>query len=79
VTMFRKQLRAGIRAVAAGRDPIGLCRDPGAAIPTYCNDTIVRLPWANSPASDKKAMREAGMRLARSYLEHPPLSSPAGV
>src|SRR4029077_15002945 len=40
VTMFRKQIRSGIRAVRAGHDPAGLCREEGKLIPTYCNDTI---------------------------------------
>ena len=44
VTMFRNQMRRGIRAVQAGHDPAGLCRDAGAVIPTYCNDTVVRMP-----------------------------------
>jgi hypothetical protein len=34
----------GIRAVRAGHDPAGLCRDAGVVIPTYCNDTVVRIP-----------------------------------
>src|SRR5262249_10413034 len=39
VTMFRNQIRRGIRAVDAGREPTGVFRDPDAVIPTYCNDT----------------------------------------
>jgi hypothetical protein len=44
VALFRTQLRRGMRAVQAGDDPAGLCRDADMVIPTYCNDTIVR--WA---------------------------------
>ena len=44
VMMFRNQTRRGIRAVQAGHDPTGLCRDAGMVIPTYCNDTVVRMP-----------------------------------
>jgi nitrite reductase/ring-hydroxylating ferredoxin subunit len=75
ITMLRKQLRSGIRAVAAGRDPQGLCRDADGVIATYCNDTIVRLPPANSEPGDRRAMRETGRRLARAYLDRPPLSA----
>ena len=74
VSMFRNQIRRGIRAVDAGRDPAGLCHDAGVLIPTYCNDTIVRLPPAEAAASDRQLMRETGRRLAEAYLKDPPLS-----
>jgi phenylpropionate dioxygenase-like ring-hydroxylating dioxygenase large terminal subunit len=73
VMMFRNQTRRGIRAVQAGRDPTGLCRDAGVVIPTYCNDTVVRLAPHNDPEMDRQRMREAGRRLAESYLKSPPL------
>jgi hypothetical protein len=73
VSMFRNQLRRGIRAVRAGRDPAGVCREAGAMVPTYCNNTIVRMPAPESEAADKKMMRELGMRLAKNYLKDPPL------
>jgi nitrite reductase/ring-hydroxylating ferredoxin subunit len=68
VTMFRNQLRRGIRAVEAGRDPATLCRDAGAVIATYCNDTVVSIPPADTPELDKEMMRATGRRLAESYL-----------
>jgi len=74
ITMFRKQIRAGIRAVRANRDPPGLCREPAAVIPTYCNDTVVRVTPAATLSADKELMRETGRRLAESYLREPPLS-----
>ena len=74
VTMFRNQIRRGIRSVKAEQDPAGLCRDAGAVIPTYCNDTIVRVPPAEAPAADRQLMRETGRRLADGYLKDPPLS-----
>jgi phenylpropionate dioxygenase-like ring-hydroxylating dioxygenase large terminal subunit len=75
ITMFRKQVRAGIRAVSANRDPPGLCREPGGVIPTYCNDTVVRVAPAATLSADKELMRETGRRLAESYLREPPLSA----
>jgi hypothetical protein len=84
--MFSNQTRRGIRAVQAGRDPTGLCRDAGMVIPTYCNDTVVRLAPDGDPAIDGQLMRETGRRLADGYLrerllltnaKHPPeLSAP---
>jgi hypothetical protein len=73
VTMFRNQIRRGIRAVRAGTDPAGVFRDEGRVIPTYCNDTVVRVPAAKTPELDKKLMRATGRRLAEGYIEAPPL------
>lgn len=68
ITMFRKQLRQGIRDVEAGRDPAHLCRNAGTAIATYCNDTVVQCAPETTPELDKLAMRATGRRLAESYL-----------
>jgi hypothetical protein len=73
VMMVRNQTRRGIRAVQAGRDPVGLCRDPGMVIPTYCNDTVTLLAPDGDPAMDRQRMRETGRSLAESYLKAPPL------
>jgi phenylpropionate dioxygenase-like ring-hydroxylating dioxygenase large terminal subunit len=73
ITLFRNQIRRGIRAVKAGGDPEGLFRDGASAIPTYCNDTVVRVPPAKTPELDKKLLRETGRRLAEGYLKAPPL------
>jgi len=71
VSMFRKQIRRGIRAVRAGDDPQGLCRAPGAVTATYGNDTVVRVARAATPAREKELMRETSRRLAESYLREP--------
>ena len=76
--MFRNQTRRGIRAVQAGCDPVGLCRDAGMVIPTYCNDTVIRTPPDGDPATDRRLMRETGRRLAEGYLRNPPLLANAG-
>jgi nitrite reductase/ring-hydroxylating ferredoxin subunit len=75
ISIFRRQIRRGIRAVKAGDDPAGLCRDAGTVIPTYCNNTVVRLPPAADLARDKQLMRATGRRLAEGYLANPPLSN----
>ena len=46
-------------------------------IPTYCNDTVVRVPPAKTPALDKQLMRETGRRLAEGYIKAPPLLAAA--
>jgi len=74
VSMFRNQVRRGIRAVKAGDEPPGRRPAANAAVtPTYCNDTIVRVPPAESAAADRLLMRETGRCLAEAYLKDPPL------
>jgi hypothetical protein len=77
VSMLRNQVRRGIRAVRDGHVPAGLCRDEDAVIPTYCNNTVMRMPAAATEAADKKMMREAGLKLAKGYLKDPPLMNGA--
>jgi hypothetical protein len=79
VTMFRNQIRRGIRAVKAGDEPLGLCHTAGAVIPTYCNDTVVCLPTAATPTADKQLMRETGRRLAEAYLKNRPLMASEAI
>jgi hypothetical protein len=73
ISMLRNQFRRGIKAVKAGQDPEGLFRTDTGAIPTYCNNTVVRIPPAKTEEADKKLMRETGRRLAQGYLKAPPL------
>jgi hypothetical protein len=77
IALFRKQIRSGIRSVKAGKDPLGVFREGGAVIPTYCNDTVVRVPPAKTPELDKKLLRQTGRRLAESYIAAPPLLAAA--
>jgi hypothetical protein len=78
ISMFRNQLKKGLKAVKDGEDPVGLFREGhNAVVPTYCNNTVVRIPPAKTEEADKKLMRETGRRLARGYIEAPPLLAAA--
>jgi len=77
ISMFRNQIRRGIKAVKSGKDPAGVVREDGAVIPTYCNNTVVRIPPAKTPELDKKLLRATGRRLAESYIQAPPLLAAA--
>src|SRR5271165_6889244 len=77
ITLFRNQIRKGIKTVKAGGEPDALFRDGVAVIPTYCNDTVVRVTPAATPELDKKLMRDTGRRLALGYIEAPPLMAAA--
>lgn len=78
VIMFRQRLRHGIREVQGGRTPDGLCRGEDTIIATYCNDTVVCIPPAETAEDDRQLMRTTGRKLARSYLAHPPLLTSCG-
>ena len=65
VTMFRKGIRTGIGAVRRGRDPKGLVRAPNQVIPTYTQQTILRVPPAATPEADRELLLRVG-RLAAS-------------
>jgi hypothetical protein len=73
ITMFRRQIRRGIRAVQDGRDPGTLVPDESERLSTYCNDTVVYAPAAATPEEDTKLMRETARRLAEEYIQNPPL------
>ena len=66
ITMLRGQIRKGIRAVRAGGDPIGLFRDDGGVVPTYCNNTVVRVPPAKTPERRPKQGPKPDARARRS-------------
>ena len=76
ITMFRNQIRRGIRAVQAGENPKGVFYN-GQLISTYCNNTVIRMPPEKTAELDKKAMRATGRRLAEGYLSQPPLLAAA--
>ena len=77
ITMFRRQIRQGIRAVSEGREPAQGLTDAAGRLSTYCNDTVVHCPPAATPEEDIKLMRETGRRAAEDYLARPPLAPAA--
>jgi hypothetical protein len=64
VIMFRKIVRDGIRAVAAGHDPQFLLRAPAPPIATACQDTVLRIPAEADPSADARLLRETGRKVA---------------
>jgi phenylpropionate dioxygenase-like ring-hydroxylating dioxygenase large terminal subunit len=65
VTMLRKLVRDGIRAVAAGRDPRELLREPGPPIITYTQDTVLRIAPESDSEADRRLLRETGRKVVR--------------
>jgi phenylpropionate dioxygenase-like ring-hydroxylating dioxygenase large terminal subunit len=68
VIQLRKMLREGIRAVQEGEAPCGLARAGGQPIRTYSNDTILAIPPAPTPESDKELLRRTGREIASKCL-----------
>lgn len=75
VVMFRRLLRQGIRAVAAGKEPPGLMRDGGVSA-TYASDRVVPLSAMAGDPDDPAALMEFARATARDYLSAPPLTRP---
>jgi len=65
VIMLRKIVRDGIRAVAAGRDPKEILREPRPPITTHAQDSVLRIPPEQDPEADKRLLRETGRAVVR--------------
>ena len=63
VIMYRKLVRQGLRAVAAGRDPKGVVRRAGPPIPTYSQDTFLRIPPGATVEEETALLRETGRKV----------------
>ena len=72
VTMFRRQLKRGIRGVQAGEGPGALGLDEDERVSTFCIDTQVQLPPAATPKEDIRQLRELRRRMAAEYIKNPP-------
>lgn len=67
VVKFRRLVRQGVDAVSAGRDPKGIVREGADRIPTYCQNTVLRLPKAPSEEAEEALLRETGRRVAEGH------------
>ena len=68
VTLYRKLLRKGIRAVARGKTPKGLSFVGSKQRPTYCHNTVARIPKASSEAKDQALMLAFGREVTSRIL-----------
>jgi hypothetical protein len=68
VSMLRRMIREGIRAVAAGREPKCVRGAPERTISTYCQDSVVRVP-ARVDRDDETVLRDVGRALARIVVD----------
>jgi hypothetical protein len=75
VTLVRKLLREGIRALKKGEDPKRAIASGGNTISTYCRNTVLRIPPAESPEADRELLRNTGRRVAAAVLSGQPVST----
>jgi phenylpropionate dioxygenase-like ring-hydroxylating dioxygenase large terminal subunit len=75
VIALRQLYRDAERDIAAGKDPIGIVREPNTVIRTRTQNTVLRIPAAATPAEDEKQLREWGRKVAEADYLHtlPPL------
>jgi phenylpropionate dioxygenase-like ring-hydroxylating dioxygenase large terminal subunit len=69
VVMFRRLVRNGIRAVQRGEDPFGLLRSSSGVIPTYSQNTILRIAPAATSEADRELLREVGRKVAAGHYQ----------
>ncbi len=70
VIALRQLLRDGIRAIGEGRDPIGVFREAGKRLRTRAQNTVVRVPPADSAEADVLLLRDIGRKIADGDLLH---------
>jgi hypothetical protein len=68
VTMLRKLLRQGARAVARGEDPLKDFRDAAQVNRTYSRNVVFRIPPASSAEADKALLRQTGRKVVTDRL-----------
>src|SRR5262245_39048797 len=68
VTLVRKLLREGIRALQRGENPKRTVSYVGNAISTYCRNTVLRIPPAETLETDRELLRNTGRKVAAAAL-----------
>ena len=74
--MFRRDLRAGIAAVARGEDPEGIFRGNNGNIPTYSNETMIDSP-RKPDTSPVEELKEAARQNLQRVLQQSVSMSPS--
>jgi hypothetical protein len=77
--MYRKLIREGIRSLKNGkRSPEHhAALNPKGVVPTYGQDTVIRVPRAPTAEADKDLLRKVGRRVAQSALGKGGIDAPA--
>lgn len=75
VVLFRRYIREGIEAVQAGRDPKGFFLRQEDVAPTFASDYVAPAAEAGGDPDDPTVQRAYAEKIARQYLQQPPMAS----
>lgn len=68
ISMYRKLLRRGIRAVKRGEEPQGLVRTMNGPIETFSHNTVKRIPPAATDAEDRALSLAFGRKVTKALM-----------
>lgn len=71
VSMFRRLVTQGIRAVEEGRDPKGVMRGAAGPISTYANEMLLNVPRSEATTDAREELKRAAKRAYEHILAHP--------
>lgn len=74
IALFRRFVRQGIKAVAAGRDPKGFYLDEAQVPPTFANDRVVSIDGIGGSPADPAVLVRLAESVGRDYLQRSPMS-----
>jgi hypothetical protein len=64
VTMARRLVREGIRAVRDAMEPKSILEEESDSVTTYCQGRYFSMPRAEDPAADRRLVQETGKKVA---------------
>jgi hypothetical protein len=67
VLMLRRLVQEGISAVQRGADPRRVVPTPGEPVPTYGQNTILRIPPGATRDDEEQLLRETGRKVAAGH------------
>jgi len=73
VSLFRRQLRRGIEAVARGERPMGFYTSQAEVPATYANDFVAPAAAMGVDPNDRESLRRATAAVWAKYQERPPM------
>ena len=85
VILYRKLVRRGIRVVAEGNAPKGVHFEGTGERPTYCHNTVARIPALADPEADRRLRIAFGREVTKRILageyskDEPGCADPRGL
>lgn len=73
ITLFRRYVRRGIKAVEKGDTPKGFYRSQDEVPPTFASDRVIAAKDADIGNGDARSMEAFLLAVGEDYLSHPPM------